>query len=282
LFSEEWRTPLETTGAASPVTIVRASLRGSYTFSRAFDNSSFSCCTSFAGYGSPRIGAFGPNEIGEPGDRDRAWGPSEFNRPHTFIFSGHTPTGFGLRVSALWRMQSGTAWGPEQTGDLNGDGMNFNDRPFIFAPEDLPIDPTLSPTAQQETRERYAGYLSAFPCVGDYVGQIIPRNTCRNPWFNRLDMTFGYSLPTVRQQRAELVMDVFNVLNLLNNDWGQYKGVTTTRRNLLDPRSFQADPANPEQGRILYRVPTTFGERRELGTNLMLQWQLQLALRYHF
>jgi hypothetical protein len=29
-------------------------------------------------------------------------------------------------------------------------------------------------------------------------------------------------------------------------------------------------------------VPTTFGERRELGTNLMLQWQAQLSLRYRF
>jgi hypothetical protein len=70
----------------------QTSVRGSYTFSRAFDNSSFTCCTSFAGFGSPRVGAFGPNEIGEPGDTDRAWGPSDFNRPHTFILSGQTRT----------------------------------------------------------------------------------------------------------------------------------------------------------------------------------------------
>jgi hypothetical protein len=260
----------------------RSSLRGSYTFSQAFDNSSFTCCTSFAGYGSPRVGAFGPNDVGEPGDLDRAWGPSDFNRPHTFVFSGQTALPFGLRMSGIWRMSSGTAWSPEQSGDLNGDGMNFNDRPFIFSPENLPVDPTLTAAQQQEHRDRYAGYLAEHACVGDYVGQIIPRNTCRNPMLNRLDMTLAYSLPTLRQQRAELVLDMFNVLNFLNEDWGQYRGVTSNRRNLLEPRTFVAGGNDPDQGRITYRVPTTFGERRELGNNLMLQWQAQIALRYRF
>jgi hypothetical protein len=259
-----------------------SSVRASYTFSRAYDNSSFTCCTSFAGYASPAVGIYGPNEIGEPGDEDRAWGPSNFNRPHTFILSGQTLLPFGLRMSALWRVNSGTPWGPEQSGDLNGDGINFNDRPFIFAPENLPLDPTLTLEQQQVHRDRYAGYLAEHPCVGDYVGQIVPRNTCRNPAFNRLDMTLGYSLPTVRQQRAELVLDLFNVLNLLNEDWGQYRGVTAARRNLLEPRGYIADPARPDQGTIVYRVPTTFGERRELGSNLMLQWQAQVSLRYRF
>ncbi len=260
----------------------RSSLRGSYTYTRAFDNSSFSCCTSFAGFADPRIGAFGPNEIGGAGDTDRAWGPSDWARPHTFIFSGHTRTGFGLRLSAIWRLQSGRPWSPEQDGDLNGDGFRFNDRPFIFRPEDLPLNPRLTAQQQQEARARYAGFLEQNSCVGNYVGQIVPRNTCRDPWFNRLDVTLGYALPTGRNQRVEVVADIFNFLNLLNADWGRYTGVTAARRNLLLPTGFEPNPANPGQGRILYNVPLNFGEARELGTNLMLQWQAQLSLKYFF
>ncbi len=260
----------------------RSTVRGSYTFSRAFDNSSFSCCALFAGYTGTRVGAFGPNEVGARGDRDRGWGPGDFDRPHTIVFSGHTQTAFGLRVSALWRVSSGTAWGPQQSGDLNGDGVNFNDRPFIFAPENLPMDPALTAEERLEHRERYASYLRQHPCVGAYVGRIIPRNSCRNPVYNRLDVTVGYALPTLRQQRAEISLDVFNVLNLLNAKWGQYRGVTMARRNLLEPRGFVYDQVSPDEGVITYRVPATFGERRELGTNLMLQWQMQLSLRYRF
>jgi len=45
-----------------------SSLRASYTYVSASDNSSFSCCTSFAGWSDTRIGASGPKDIGSPGD----------------------------------------------------------------------------------------------------------------------------------------------------------------------------------------------------------------------
>jgi len=53
--------------------------------------------------------------------------------------SGYTRLPLGFRFSGIWRLQSGTPWGPEQGGDLNGDGLSFNDRPFIFAPDQFPV-----------------------------------------------------------------------------------------------------------------------------------------------
>ena len=259
----------------------RGQLRAAYTYSRAYDNSSFNCCALAQGYFAPRLGAYGPNELGGRRDESRAWGESDFNRPHTLVLSALTELSHGFRFSALWRINSGTPWTAEQTGDLNGDGVNFNDRPFIFAPEQLPLDPALSTDQQRAHRERYRGYLAQYPCIGDYMGRIIPRNTCRNPAFNRLDISLGYSVP-VRGQRAELVGDVFNVLNLLNHRWGRYHGVFANRLALLEPRSFMGGSADPAGGTITYRVPTVFGEVRELGSNLMLQWQLQLSARYRF
>jgi hypothetical protein len=256
-------------------------LRASYTYSRAYDNSSFSCCLLSAGFASPRVGAFGPNELGGRGDLTRAWGPSDYNRPHSLVFSALRELPRGFRVSALWRTSSGTPWGPELSGDPNGDGINFNDRPFIFAPEQLPLDPTLPPEQQQQHRDRYAGYLSRHPCVGAYIAEIVPRNSCRNPRYSRLDAALGYSFPTFGGRRVDLTLDVFNVLNLLNRNWGRYTGVTMARRLLLEPRTFAVD-AGGTSGTIRYRVPTGFSEDRELGTNLLLQWQLQFAARYGF
>ncbi len=254
-------------------------VRASYTFTRAYDNSSFTCCTSNEGYRTPRVGALGPNVIGEVGDEDAAWGPADFVRNHTFVVSGDVKLPWGFQVSTIWRLQSGTPWGPEQSGDINGDGERFNDRPYIFAPEDLPVFVPSSATNPDSiiaaNRARYADYLDANPCIGDYVGQIIPRNSCRQPWFNRLDVSVRKRFDTLAGQSAMLYVDLFNVLNGINKDWGQYRAVSAANRNLLAPQAYQS-------GEILYTVPTTFGNRAALGTNLLLQFSAQIGLRYSF
>jgi hypothetical protein len=252
----------------------RSSIRGSYTYTNSYDNSSYSCCTAFGGWSNPRVGATSPNDIG--GVDGQAWGPSDFVRNHTFIVSGSTELPFGVRAAALWRLNSGAPWGPEQNGDLNGDGLRFNDRVFIFSPENLPLATTDAAEAAEQ-RALYAGYLEDNPCVGDYEGQIIPRNTCRQPWFNRLDVRLSREFETFNGQNFALEVDLFNVLNGLNSDWGRYVAVSTFRRNLMNPEGF-----DPTTGEITYSVPTSFGEQTIIGSNLLLQFQAQIGLRYRF
>ena len=258
-------------------------LRGSYTYTWAYDNNSFSCCTSNEGFQNTRVGALGPNYMGGAGDEDAGWGPSAFERRHTFVFSGIVRLPWDVRATTIWRMQSGTPWGPEQSGDLNGDGVRFNDRPFVFKPSELPVyvapgvvgTDSLQVVAQN--RATYAGYLNKYACVGDFVGRIIARNSCRQPWYNRLDLSLRKSITTVSDQRAELQVDLFNVLNGLNSKWGHYEAVSSANRNLLTPRAY--DPATQ---RILYTVPTTFGQNSTLGSNLLLQFSAQIGIRYSF
>lgn len=261
------------------------SLRGSYTWSRAHDNTSFSCCTSFEGFQNARIGALGPNDLGGIGDVDKGWGPSGFVRNHTFIVSGFTRLPWGFRVSGIWRLQSGTPWTPEQSGDLNGDGLTFNDRPFIYAADDLPVfvaanvDPARRDSIVTATRTAYGQILNDNKCIGDYVGQIIPRNTCRQPWFNRLDLSLRKEIGiTQGGQRIELQADLFNVLNGLNRNWGRYEAITAANRNLLAPQSY-----NAATQQIEYTVPAaTFGRETTLGAALLLQFSAQLGIRYSF
>jgi hypothetical protein len=254
-------------------------LRGSYTFTSAHDNSSFYCCTSNEGFRTPRIGALGPNVIGESGDESAGWGPSDFVRNHVIILWGDAQLPLGFQVSAIVRMQSGTPWTPEQAGDLNGDGERFNDRLYIFAPDELPVfvasNATNPDSVVAAQRARYAGFLSEHSCVGEHVGKIIPRNTCRQPWFNRFDLSIRKRFDTIGQQGALLYIDLFNVLNAINSDWGQYHAVTAANRNLLAPQGY-------EDGKIEYTVPTTFGSRQALGSNLVLQASAQIGLRYFF
>lgn len=266
------------------------SVRASYTFTRAYDNSSYSCCTATEGFTNPIVGAFGPNDIGGFGDDDKAWGPSNFSRDHTVILSGFTDIPLGFQLSAIWRVQSGRPWTPEVSGDLNGDGVNFNDRPFIFAPADLPLPSTV--VNQDSVRGVYQTVLNNNSCIGDYVGQIVPRNTCRTPWTNQLDMRLTRQINTTRGQHAELQIDFFNVLNGIgqlfcsDNDadrvtgkgacgWGRRTTVSGANQNVYVNPAFQ-------NGRNVYVPSATFGRETVLGSNLELQFQVQVGLRYVF
>jgi len=271
------------------------SVRGSYTWTRAYDNSSYSCCTASSGFSNPQVGAYGPNEVGGFGDEDRAWGPSDFVRDHTFILSGFTRLPLDINLSAFWRLQSGRRFTPEVSGDINGDGVSFNDRPFIFAPENLPL--AVTGDAAVTARENYARLLEENSCIGDYVGQIIPRSTCQTPWVNQLDLRVTRSFATLQGQRAELQVDFFNVLNgigSLNCDdekfrealrsgndlpgwcgWGRFTTVSGSARNLFTTSGFS-------NGAINYSPSNSFGRESVVGSNLNLQFQAQIALRYYF
>jgi outer membrane receptor for ferrienterochelin and colicin len=260
-----------------------ASVRASYTYSWAYDNSTYSCCTANEGYRDGRYGIFGPNVVGDIGEEKAGWGPSDRNRDHSIVLSGTFRLPFGIRLSPKWSIRSGTPWGPEVNGDINADGERFNDRPYIYRPEELPVF-VPGGTSRADSlaivgaeRARYADYLEEFSCVGDYVGQIIPRNTCRQPWFNQLDLTLRKKFPTAGDQAVEVNLDLFNVMNGLNRKWGRNVSVTTTRRNLLTPQQF-----NTTTGQIEYTVPTTFGDRRQVGTALLMQFSAQVGVRYYF
>ncbi|HXF95790.1 MAG TPA: TonB-dependent receptor, partial [Gemmatimonadales bacterium] len=242
-------------------------IAGRYAFNRAYDNSSFSCCTSGEGF-SGETTAGDPNFIGDPGDdRTGAWGPSRFERRHVFVANLLYRAPFGLRVSALWRLQSGTPWTPVVNGDVNGDGVLFNDRAYVGTNLEF---------ASAADRARMDSLIQKHECLRDQVGRIAARNSCRNPWFNSLDLRLSYDLPTVRGQRVEVLLDLFNVLNGLNERWGRFMGVFGSRQNLLNAQSY-----NAATGNVVYSVPATFGEEQPMGFD-PFQYQMQLGVRYRF
>jgi hypothetical protein len=254
-----------------------------YAWVKAQDNSSFSCCTSNEGFsGEPTH--LSPNLIGDVGDDDLLWGTSRFERRHTLTanFIWRAPLGF--RVNGIWRSQSGTAYTPVVNGDVNGDGQAFNDRAMIA--KDLQWnDPVVDP-AKLDT------LLARHSCLSEQLGSVAKRNSCRNPWWHSLDMRLSKEFSTFRGQRAELLVDMFNVLNGLNSDWGRYMQVTGFQTDLLTPRRFDAATGNvvysvnwtsavPATATAPARNETGFGVTTPVGFD-PYQFQMQIGLRYRF
>jgi hypothetical protein len=252
---------------------IEAGLR--YGFNRANDNGSFSCCTSNEGLSNaPTSG--NPNYYGDPGDRDAGtWAASDFERRHVVVANFLVRAPWGFRVNGIFRSQSGTPWTPTVDGDVNGDGLTFNDRAMVS--RELQF-------ATAADRQKFEQLLDEFPCLAGQEGRIARRNSCRNPWWNSLDMRISKDVRTFGSQRAELLVDVFNVLNGLNEDWGRFVTVATSATNVVRAERFDA-----ATGQVVYSTnyfperdagSRGFGEARPLSFGDPFQFQVQLGLRY--
>jgi hypothetical protein len=117
------------------------------------------------------------------------------------------------------------------------------------------------------------------------------RNSCRSPWQTRMDFSVRQTLPEVRGHRFTAQLDIFNFLNLLNNEWGQIRLPTASntfpQQNLFNISGRTAGPLNTSQAN--YTLNGTFfnadGTPRPFivpANNSAQLYQMQLSFRYSF
>ena len=248
----------------------RYSWQASYSYSNSMDNASYSCCiSSTAVFETPTAGDH--RFLGEPGDELKGtWGPSDFDRRHTVVLSGSARLPLGIELSGIFRMSSGSPWTPVVDGDVNGDARFDNDRAYIGT--EIAFDTPEDQALMQE-------HLANFECLREQEGRIATRNSCRNPWVRLLDLRVRRAFPTIRGQELELVADFFNVLNVINSDWGRVVGVSQFGgdRELLVLEGF--DETTRE---FTYSVNPSFGRESDLTPFRTDQFQMQLGARYRF
>ncbi len=107
------------------------------------------------------------------------------------------------------------------------------------------------------------------------VGRILARNSCRNPWVGTLSARATKVFPTPGRRALQVSADLYNVLNLINGQWGLSQfDVGTFAAPLLVLSGY--DVGN---GRGVYQVPEPPGRKTE---DLASRWQLELSVRYLF
>ncbi|MGH7573046.1 MAG: hypothetical protein ACREMK_14570, partial [Gemmatimonadota bacterium] len=174
-------------------------------------------------------------------------------------------------------------------GDLNADGSNANDPIYVprnaSDPGEILFDGRSdapgadnSPEAQGERmavqQAAFESFIERTPCLRRQRGRILERNTCREPWSHATIASLRQRIP-LGNRALEVELQVFNVLNLLNRDWGRYR-VAAPR--LLE--QVAQTPGTPEEAQPIFRFDTTRPEWTTLQTDSA--FQLQVALRYRF
>jgi hypothetical protein len=109
----------------------------------------------------------------------------------------------------------------------------------------------------------------------------------RAPWVNQLDLSLAQELPGFGEgHKAEIRLDIFNFLNLLNKDWGvEHRASFPLERTLATVAGIERRAVTSTTSTASWtRSATT--RRRPLPVNENFnpsqRWSVSLTLRYEF
>jgi hypothetical protein len=205
---------------------------------------------------------------------------SKFDSPHRIVMNGTYSFPSKTDLSFIFTGESGTPFDFVYSGDMNGDGSTSND--LIYVPTDAHNTSeiqfstngtgasALTPAQQADAFEQF---IQSNDCLSSQRGKIMDRNTCRTPWTKRLDLDVRQSLPTIRGQNFLLQLDIFNFLNLLNQNWGAQDLGSSNSPAILTRRSF-----NGAEG--VYNFNPSFSQFSK--QNVSSNYAMQLQLKYTF
>jgi hypothetical protein len=207
---------------------------------------------------------------------------SFFDVRHKVTVSGTVNLPYRTSVSLIYVGRSGDPYAWVVNGDVNADGINGNDLPFI------PADASQITLANPAQFDALNQFIQSQDCLQEARGKVLPRNSCRNPWQNYLNARLGAVIPTIHSQEFELSLDLFNVLNFIDRDWGLYKQVSEFEEG---PRFLNAVGFDATNNRPVYSFAApavieqvVFGENpsgAQAGVNRS-RWAMQLGAKYRF
>ena len=123
-------------------------------------------------------------------------------------------------------------------------------------------------------------------------GQYAERNGLRTPWNHDVDLKLMHEFKLGKDggRSIQLSMDVFNVLNLLNNNWGHVYFVTNVNNYTANLLTFAKDankiaPGKPSSGYLPtfnFNVPTGLDNHYYTVDPLNSRFQAQLGVKFIF
>lgn len=225
---------------------------------------------------------------------DQPVNTSLFDQPHRLLINGTYTAPWKsnqTNITFYYSKQSGTPYafvysGNGGRGDRNGDGSSANDP--IYIPTG-PTDPkmgfvqttvggvVLSPAQQAASFDQF---IKDNSCLESQRGTIMQPTSCRNPMFDRFDVTLEQQLPTIRGERATLRLDIFNAANLLNSKWGRIKSATGFgNASLLQVQSMSSADAATQVPVVTF---TNNFNTQFTPINFSQFYQIQASLRLSF
>ncbi|MFT4153618.1 carboxypeptidase regulatory-like domain-containing protein [Parafilimonas sp.] len=151
---------------------------------------------------------------------------------------------------------------------------------------------TVTKTAAQQWTE-LNNFISNDKYLSTRRGKYAERNGLRTPWNHELDLKLMHEFRLSRTNNQHILtisFDIFNVLNLLNNDWGHITFVTNVNNYTVNFLKFVKDangvsPGLPSTGytpTFNFLAPSTGVDHYYTNDPINSRWQGQFGIKYSF
>ena len=178
-------------------------------------------------------------------------------------------------ISTFFEYAKGGRFNYTYAGNINGDSS--------FQNNDLLYIPTSSEVLQMQFEEpEQAAAFETYILQDDYLsknrGHYMDRYGALAPWRGKWDVKilqdFNIQISEKKTNTIQLSIDVLNIGNLINSDWG-----VVQQPNNLSPISISSIDSNNIP---TYKFNTNLTETFGYDSSLNSRWQAQIGLRYIF
>ena len=245
-----------------------------YTFTTATEVSSLTSSQNTSNWANTLIGTANENVAYNSRYAIRDRFTSTLTWEHAFFGDNKT------RVGMFYEGRSGRPYSYIFYNDVNGDGATTND---LFYVPNGPGDVLFTGGAAME--QSFFAWLDQHPELRAYQGQIAPANEFSAKWVNNFDVRISQEIPGFfKGNKAEFALDIMNVGNLLNKDWGLIEdyGFFSTARVA---NYAGVDPAT---GKYVYNFTGTTDQpaiqenNNDKGNTGVSRWSVMASFNYRF
>ncbi|TDW97242.1 TonB-dependent receptor [Dinghuibacter silviterrae] len=139
-------------------------------------------------------------------------------------------------------------------------------------------------TGQYQTAAQQAAAFDAFIDSSPYLrsrrGDFTQRNAVTTPWNNDLDFHFGQEFGLGGSRVVSFTLDILNLTNLLDPNWGRVYFVPNTYNSTASVGLIPYIPARVSQGYPIYQF---INPGKPYSVDFMAsRWQMQAGVRYSF
>lgn len=176
---------------------------------------------------------------------------------------------WGTTLSTFFEYAQGGRFSYTYGGDINNDGSGVND--LIYVPTTTEVN------QMQFSGSGQAAAFEQFIQQDDYLsgrrGSYAERYGALAPWRGKWDMKFIQELKVSKTNAIQFSIDILNVGNLLNSDWGLVQ-----QANAVQPIGVSVDGT----GTPTYTFNPDLKDTFVYDASLLSRWQMQFGLRYSF
>lgn len=194
---------------------------------------------------------------------------SDGDQPNKLVALLLSPTFYGFSISSSFQLYQNSRYSSYVNNDIIGTGNNGTNLAYVFDPND-PKTPADIKAGMETLLEKTSPEFRKF--LEKNFGKYAPYNGGLQPWRYLWNMSIAKEFRIYKTHKIGLRADIFNVLNLLNHEWGGYSQITNT--NLYFVNGF--DPATNS---FKYTVNQNAGAKVKTANPY---YSVQFGVKYSF